>query len=182
MNRVILVVIYILVVALCLTFEIMGSPCKHENTHTDTVASNCTKGGTSTVICDDCGEILSTRTLAKNDKHTIVAGRCSLCGAEKCEKTGGNHTFKVYRSTPGTCKDRGYEWKKCSGCGYDKVAETVFGDHTYVDGVCSLCGDVDQDYVPKTGDNSVVIMAGMFVVAMVSALGYVYVKKETSCC
>ena len=129
MNRVILVVIYILVVALCLTFEIMGSPCKHENTHTDTVASNCTKGGTSTVICDDCGEILSTRTLAKNDKHTIVAGRCSLCGAEKCEKTGGNHTFKVYRSTPGTCKDRGYEWKKCSGCGYDKVAETVFGDH-----------------------------------------------------
>ena len=182
MNRVILSIIILVTIGFCVMFEIQSLPCDHAKTHTDTVASTCVKGGTSSVICDDCGEVLSTRTLAKNDKHTIVAGRCSLCGAEKCEKTGGNHTFKVYRSTPGTCKERGYEWKRCSGCGYDKVAETVFAEHTYVEGVCTLCGDLDKDYVPKTGDNSVVVMASMFVVAMVTALGYVYVKKETSCC
>ena len=182
MNRVILSIIILLTIGVCIMFEIQSLPCEHENTHTETVASTCVKGGTSTVICDDCGEEVSSRSLAKTDKHTIVAGRCSLCGAEKCEKTGGNHTFKTYKTKLGTCLERGFEWKKCSGCGYDKVAETVFADHTYEEGVCTLCGDIDKDYVPKTGDNSVIIMASMVIVAMVSALSYVYLKKATPCC
>lgn len=181
MNRVILSIIILLVIGVCVVVEIQNLPCDHVNTHTDTVEANCSTAGISTVICDDCGEVLSSRTLSKNNKHTIVAGRCALCGEEKCEKTGGNHTFKVYRKDDGTCKQVGYEWKRCSGCGYDKIAETTLGKHTYVDGVCSLCGDIDKDYVPKTGDNSIVIIAGMFVVAMVSALSYVYLKKARPC-
>ncbi len=183
MNRVILSIIILLVIGVCVVVEIQSLPCDHKNTHTDTVAATCSSTGSSTVVCDDCGEVLSTRTVAKNDKHMIGTGngKCSLCGAEKCSKTGGNHTFKVYRSEAGTCKKIGLEWKKCSGCGYDKVSETVYGKHTYEDGVCTLCGDLDKDYVPKTGDNSVVIMASMFVVAMVSALGYVYLKKASPC-
>lgn len=181
MNRVVLVIVFVLVISLCLVYE-MNLPCKHKETRTETVAATCVKTGTIKVICKDCDEVVSTKTLPKSDKHVIVAGRCGVCGAEKCSKTNGNHTFKVYRSEPGTCLKRGIEWKRCSGCGYDKVAETVFAAHTYEEGVCTLCGDIDKDYVPKTGDNSVVIIAGMVVVAMVSALGYVYVKKEKSYC
>ena len=54
--------------------------CTHKNTTTTTVKATCTKTGSKTVVCDDCGKTVSTKTIKKLD-HTYVEGICS-CGAE----------------------------------------------------------------------------------------------------
>lgn len=61
--------------------------CTHSNTTSSTVAATCTTDGSVTVTCSDCGETISTETIAAtghsytytsgNKTHT---GTCSGCG------------------------------------------------------------------------------------------------------
>ena len=56
--------------------------CQHTNTTTTTVDATCTKTGSTTVTCDDCGETVSTETLPVID-HNYVDGVCSVCGKKE---------------------------------------------------------------------------------------------------
>ena len=55
--------------------------CTHKNTTTNTVDATCTAAGSKTVVCDDCGETVSTTPIDMLD-HTYVEGVCGSCGAK----------------------------------------------------------------------------------------------------
>ena len=54
--------------------------CQHANTETETVDPTCTKEGTTTVTCADCGKVVSTVKIASTG-HSYADGVCSACGA-----------------------------------------------------------------------------------------------------
>ena len=54
--------------------------CQHANTETETVDPTCTKEGTTTVTCADCGKVVSTVKIASTG-HSYADGVCSVCGA-----------------------------------------------------------------------------------------------------
>lgn len=75
-------------------------PCTHSNTTISTVAATCTTDGSVTVTCSDCGETISTETIAATGHsytYTINKGEhtatCSLCGDSKTE--AHNYVNKV---------------------------------------------------------------------------------------
>ena len=55
--------------------------CKHANTTETTKKATCTEDGSTTVTCNDCGNIVSTETIPANG-HNYEDGACSACGAE----------------------------------------------------------------------------------------------------
>lgn len=58
--------------------------CAHNSTTiTNTVDATCTEAGSTTAICDDCGETVTTEIPALG--HNYVDGVCSVCNAEKPE-------------------------------------------------------------------------------------------------
>lgn len=54
--------------------------CTHANTTTNTVAASCGVAGSETVVCNDCGETVST-TVIEATGHNYVDGTCANCGA-----------------------------------------------------------------------------------------------------
>ena len=52
--------------------------CTHKNTTTNTVQATCTKDGSTTVVCNDCGKTVSTTPISATG-HNYVDGTCS-CG------------------------------------------------------------------------------------------------------
>ena len=89
--------------------------CEHTNTTTTTVDATCTTDGSETVVCDDCGETLSTKVLPA--AHNYVDGACSVCGF--CE----NHTieqniFYHPEMVSATCTEEGVAVFECTVCDY----------------------------------------------------------------
>ncbi len=69
--------------------------CDHDHTTRTETPATCTEAGSVTVICDDCGEVLSTETLPA---------------------TG--HTTVVKNAKDATCTEPGYTGDKvCTVCG-----------------------------------------------------------------
>ena len=95
--------------------------CAHTNTETiEAVAATCTTAGnTAGVKCADCGAILE-------GNETIAAL---------------GHTNDEGVVTAATCTTDGYTLFTCTVCGSTKKDNYVDATgHTYVDGVCSVCG------------------------------------------
>jgi hypothetical protein len=49
----------------------------------DVFEANCSKEGTSSVVCSDCGVVISTEVLPVNENHAFHNGTCLLCGASE---------------------------------------------------------------------------------------------------
>jgi hypothetical protein len=47
-----------------------------------------------------------------------------------------------------TCTDAGTETAKCDACDKTDVRELAATGHSFTDGVCTVCGAADPNYVP----------------------------------
>lgn len=96
--------------------------CEHTNTTETTVEPSCTDAGKTTVTCDDCGAVLS-----------------------ETEIPATGHTPVTDAAKDPTCVGTGLtEGSHCSVCNAVLVAQETIpatGEHTYVDGTCSVCGE-----------------------------------------
>ena len=108
--------------------------CEHPNTTTTTVAANCTENGSTTVTCDDCNAVVST---------------------EKIPATGHQNLTEQEAAVEGDCKTEGKTAISiCEDCGETLGGEsTGLGDHNYVNGTCTVCGESEPAAIFEFGDN-----------------------------
>ena len=108
-----------------------ASGCSHENTTETTVNATCTVDGSKTVICDDCGETIST---------TVIPAA---------------HATSEEIISSATCGEAGSKRITCSKCDYEEtVAIPATGAHSYnANGVCSECGAEQPLEATITFDN-----------------------------
>ena len=110
-------------------------------THTDygtterTVPATCGKAGRVDTICDNCGEVVSTRELPPTGAHDWDGGTvttaptettpgvrtftCTVCSQTRTEAihATGAHDYQFTKNVAPTCTDGGYDLYTCSGCG-----------------------------------------------------------------
>ena len=110
-------------------------------THTDygtterTVPATCGKAGRVDTICDNCGEVVSTRELPPTGAHvwgngvvttapteTTPGVRTFTCSGYDQTRTEtipatGAHDYQFTKTVAPTCTDGGYDLYTCSGCG-----------------------------------------------------------------
>ena len=100
-------------------------------------AATCTAGGYTTYTCLNCGA-------------TVTADPTPALG----------HDFGAWGViTAATCGAAGTEGRVCSRCSASETrAIPATGNHTFVNGSCSVCGVADPDYVAPT-------TAGKFVIS-----------------
>lgn len=104
--------------SLTVTYEV--SACAHENTTTETIDATCTKDGSETVICDDCGATVSTTTLPAGHKYVG-----EITNEATCESDG----VMTY-----TCQNE--------GCTEKTYTEPIRVNHSFNDeNVCTTCGN-----------------------------------------
>ena len=109
--------------------------------HTDygtterTVPATCGEAGRVDTICDNCGEVVSTRELPPTGAHVWGNGvvttaptettpgvrtrTCTVCGdiREETIPATGAHDYRFTKTVAPTCTDGGYDLYTCSGCG-----------------------------------------------------------------
>ncbi|MBE6958384.1 MAG: hypothetical protein E7447_04450 [Ruminococcaceae bacterium] len=109
----------------------------HEHSYKEEVTTKptCTTPGVKTFTCD-CGESYTEEIAALG------------------------HSYKAVVTAP-TCVDGGYTTYTCTACGDKYVADQTepTGEHTYVDGVCSVCGAEEPVVGPETADDLVFLQA-----------------------
>ena len=141
--------------------------------HTAGAAATCTAAQTCTVcnaelaaalghkdedsnyICDTCKENLCTehseevipgKAATCTETGLTEGKKCSICGeilVAQEEIPMIDHSYEAVVTEP-TCVAKGYTTYTCS-CGDSYTADEVepTGKHAYVDGACSVCGDID---------------------------------------
>ena len=136
-------------------------------------AATCTETGlTDGTKCSVCGEILEAQKEIPAKGHTDVTipgkaatctetgltdgTKCSVCGeilvAQK-EIPAKGHTEVTIPGKAATCTETGLtDGTKCSVCGEILVAqkEIPAKGHNYENGVCTVCGAEDPNYVKPT--------------------------------
>ena len=109
--------------------------------HTDygtaerTTPATCGEAARVDTICDNCGEVISTRELPPTGAHVWDNGvvttaptettpgvrtfTCTVCGdiREETIPATGAHDYRFTKTIAPTCTDGGYDLYTCSGCG-----------------------------------------------------------------
>lgn len=96
------------------------SVCAHNYELSSSVEPTCAEAGENVYTCSKCGAGYSVSVPA-TDEHSYVI-----------------------ENTEATCSVPGLSEKKCSVCGKTEYSYTVYKDHNYVDGVCTVCGDKQE--------------------------------------
>ena len=111
--------------------------CLHTSygTHENTVPATCGEAGRTETICDNCGEVVSTKEIPATGAHTWDNGTvtteptenepgvrtftCAVCGQTRTETipATGAHDYQFTRNVAPTCTADGYDLYTCSGCG-----------------------------------------------------------------
>ena len=111
--------------------------CLHTGygTHENTVPATCGEAGRTETICDNCGEVVSTKEIPATGAHTWDNGKvtteptettpgvrtftCAVCGQTRTETipATGVHDYQFTRNVTPTCTADGYDLYTCSGCG-----------------------------------------------------------------
>ena len=125
--------------------------CEHtyESVVTD---PTCTEAGYTTHTCTICGDSY-TDSETEALGHSFTDGICTVCGAE--EGTDCEHTYESVVTDP-TCTEMGYTTHTCSICGDSYTdTETEMIDHSYVDGICEVCGAEEPEVCQHTYEDVV---------------------------
>ena len=129
--------------------------CLHTGygTHENTVPATCGEAGRTETICDNCGEVVSTKEIPATGAHTWDNGKvtteptettpgvrtytCTVCGEVKTEviPATGAHTHK---------------WD--AGKVTTEPTATTPGVRTYT---CTICGQTKNEIIPATGGSTV---------------------------
>ena len=129
--------------------------CLHTGygTHENTVPATCGEAGRTETICDNCGEVVSTKEIPATGAHTWDNGTvtteptettpgvrtytCTVCGEVKTEviPATGAHTHK---------------WD--AGKVTTAPTATTPGVRTYT---CTICGQTKEEVIPPTGGSTV---------------------------
>lgn len=133
-----------------------------------TVEATCTKAGGKTYLCGGCGKTVyleKTPKLEHQLEHVHVDASCQngvdkdvckLCKAEFNVKVlignPENHRYKEVIIKAPTCNKSGMKQEICEVCGATSGMAIIpaTGDHNYENGVCTVCGEEDPDYVEPT--------------------------------
>ena len=111
--------------------------CLHTGygTHENTVPATCGEAGRTETICDNCGDVVSTKEIPATGAHTWDNGKvtteptettpgvrtftCAVCGQTRTETipATGAHDYQFTRTVAPTCTAGGYDLYTCSGCG-----------------------------------------------------------------
>lgn len=111
--------------------------CLHTGygTHENTVPATCGEAGRIETICDNCGEVVSTKEIPATGAHTWDNGTvtteptettpgvrtftCAVCGQTRTETipATGVHDYQFTKNVAPTCTADGYDLYTCSGCG-----------------------------------------------------------------
>lgn len=111
--------------------------CLHTGygTHENTVPATCGEAGRTETICDNCGEVVSTKEIPATGAHTWDNGKvtteptettpgvrtftCAVCGQTRTETipATGAHDYQFTKNVAPTCTADGYDLYTCSGCG-----------------------------------------------------------------
>ena len=111
--------------------------CLHTGygTTENTVPATCGEAGRVDTICDNCGDVISTKEIPATGAHTWDNGTvtteptettpgvrtftCAVCRATRTETipATGEHTFVFTKNVAPTCTTDGYDLYTCSGCG-----------------------------------------------------------------
>ena len=111
--------------------------CLHTGygTHENTVPATCGEAGRTETICDNCGEVVSTKEIPATGAHTWDNGKvtteptettpgvrtftCAVCGQTRTETipATGVHDYQFTKNVAPTCTADGYDLYTSSGCG-----------------------------------------------------------------
>ena len=111
--------------------------CLHTGygTTENTVPATCGEAGHTDTICDNCGEVVSTKEIPATGAHTWDNGTvtteptenepgvrtftCTICGQTRTETipATGVHDYQFTKNVAPTCTADGYDLYTCSGCG-----------------------------------------------------------------
>ena len=111
--------------------------CLHTGygTTENTVPATCGEAGRTETICDNCGEVVSTKEIPATGAHTWDNGKvtteptettpgvrtftCAVCGQTRTETipATGAHDYQFTKNVAPTCTADGYDLYTCSGCG-----------------------------------------------------------------
>ncbi len=140
--------------------------CQHEQTTWEvTKDATCTEKGNKNKVCNACSVILATESINElghditkqnakaatcTEKGHEAYENCSRCSYSTYKETAAlGHALTKHNAKAATCTAKGYEaYETCSRCSYSTYKETAVLGHKYTDGVCSVCGSNDPNYVP----------------------------------
>jgi predicted MPP superfamily phosphohydrolase len=110
--------------------------CAHTYVSSVTRDPTCTTAGVKTFTCSRCGDSY-TEAIEKLE-HNYLNDICITCGLRN--PLACQHDYAATVTAP-TCTEQGYTIYTCSSCGDSYVdSYTDPTGHTYVDGICSICG------------------------------------------
>ena len=97
--------------------------CAHANTTTTTVDATCTEAGSTTVVCSDCGETVSTEVIEALG-HNYVDSICTNCGAEFEGEVDTTDPTEPEATEPEATEPEATE----PAGGYEMATEIIVGD------------------------------------------------------
>jgi len=129
--------------------------CLHTGygTHENTVPATCGEAGRTETICDNCGEVVSTKEIPATGAHTWDNGTVTT---EPTETTPGVRTYtctvcgEVKTETIPATGAHTHKWD--AGKVTTEPTETTPGVRTYT---CTICGQTKNEIIPATGGSTV---------------------------
>lgn len=137
--------------------DIIDDWCNHSQT--SEVAgydATCLQDGlTSAIVCDECLKVIQDHTIIPALGHKYFDGICIRCGAKEIKNCAHAHTYNINEVLP-TCTSKGKtSGVRCLDCGaLITVPQEVDAlGHTYVDHICTRCGD-KEEVQEESGNNN----------------------------
>lgn len=125
----------------CTSCGVAADPiCTHSNTKEQVISrATCMEKGQTMYTCTACGYVKYVTTAITD--HSFENGICITCGGSGAELCQHQYALGVWTIQP-TCITKGRKSYTCKICGYVKYASFPTTDHSFAEGICTVCGEV----------------------------------------